>query len=89
MKKIITLSLLALIASPAASQSQAQIEKRYTPDYRECVDTSDGITSAMMDCIGTEIERQDARLNQAYAMVMRPLPPVPRQHQWHRFEVVI
>lgn len=75
MKKIIALSLLALLASPAASQSQAHVERRYTPDYRECLDTSDGVTSAMMDCIGTEIERQDARLNQAYVMVMRPLPP--------------
>ena len=28
----------------------------------------------MMDCIGAEIEVQDAQLNQAYLMVMRPLP---------------
>ena len=68
------LLIAALSATPAATQTQTQIEKRYTRDYSQCMDASEGVTSAMMDCIGMEIERQDARLNQAYVMVMRPLP---------------
>lgn len=64
----------SIVAAPLAAQTRAQIERRYTPDYNCCMDASGGVTSEMMDCTGAEIERQDARLNQAYVMVMRPLP---------------
>ncbi len=74
MRFLITLSAAMSIAVPLYAQSQPQIERRYTPDYNQCMDASEGVTAAMMDCIGAEIERQDARLNQAYVMVMRPLP---------------
>jgi uncharacterized protein YecT (DUF1311 family) len=68
------LLLPALAATLAPAQSQAQIEQRYTRIYNECVDASGGVTADMMDCSAAEIDRQDARLNQAYVMVMRPLP---------------
>jgi uncharacterized protein YecT (DUF1311 family) len=69
-----TLLIAAMFASSASAQTQPQIEKRYTQTYSDCMDTSEGATSSMMDCIGAEIEVQDGRLNQAYVMVMRPLP---------------
>lgn len=68
------LSIAAVSASSGIAQTQAQIERRNTQEYNQCMDASEGVTVAMMDCIGAEIERQDARLNQAYVMVMRPLP---------------
>lgn len=74
MRFMITLSVMVLATGPAYAQTQAQIERRYTPEYNQCMDASEGVTAAMMDCIGAEIDRQDARLNQAYVMVMRPLP---------------
>jgi uncharacterized protein YecT (DUF1311 family) len=72
--KYLTLGICVLATIPAFAQTQSQIEKRYTQTYSDCMDTSEGITSNMMDCIGAEIEVQDGRLNQAYVMVMRPLP---------------
>ncbi|HQV04355.1 MULTISPECIES: lysozyme inhibitor LprI family protein [unclassified Novosphingobium] len=67
------LLIAAFSVTPTAAQTQSQIEKRYTRDYNQCMDAAEGVTVDMMDCIGAEIDRQDARLNQAYVMVMRPL----------------
>lgn len=76
---IFSAMLVALsIATRATAQTQSQIERRYTPDYNTCMDASGGVTASMMDCSGTEIERQDARLNQAYVMVMRSLLPAKK-----------
>ena len=69
-----TLLVAALVATSVSAQTQPQIEKRYSRDYTECMDASGGVTAEMRDCLGTEIDRQDARLTQAYVMVMRPLP---------------
>jgi uncharacterized protein YecT (DUF1311 family) len=74
MKLSRTLLITAFITTSASAQTQTQIEKRYSRDYAQCMDASGGVTADMMDCLGTEIDRQDARLNQAYVMVMRPLP---------------
>jgi uncharacterized protein YecT (DUF1311 family) len=42
-------------------------------EYETCMDKSEGVTSRMMDCIGTETTRQDARLNKVYKDVMAQL----------------
>jgi uncharacterized protein YecT (DUF1311 family) len=68
-----SLLIVALTATSASAQTQSQIEKRYSRVYAECMEAPGGVTSDMMDCNGSEIDIQDARLNQAYAMVMRPL----------------
>lgn len=68
-----TLLIAALAANSASAQTQTQVEKRYTRGYSECMDTSGGVTIEMLNCIAAEIDIQDARLNQAYVMVMRPL----------------
>jgi uncharacterized protein YecT (DUF1311 family) len=69
--------LLALVgASPAVGQTRTQIQARYSADYGRCMksgDAANGVTAAIMDCNGNEIDRQDARLNQAYKMVMTRL----------------
>ena len=65
--------IAAFVAASAPAQTQTQVEKRYTRGYSECMDTSGGVTIEMLNCIAAEIDIQDARLNQAYVMVMRPL----------------
>ena len=69
-----TLFIAALAATSASAQIQTQVEKRYTRGYSECMDKSGGVTVKMMNCTAAEIDIQDAELNQAYVMVMRPLP---------------
>lgn len=69
-RSVITATLI-VISTPTSAQNA--VERRYTSTYTNCLDESEGITSNMMDCIGAEIDVQDARLNQAYVMVMRPL----------------
>lgn len=71
--------IAALAATSASAQTQSQVEKRQSPAYSECMDGSEGVTAEMMDCIGAEIEVQDARLNQAYVMVMRPFPKLKKE----------
>ena len=68
-----TLLIASLAATSASAQTQTQVEKRYTRGYSECMDASGGVTVEMMNCSAAEIDIQDARLNQAYVMVMRPL----------------
>lgn len=67
--------MLSFAALPMAAhgQSKAQVESRYSKDYKQCIATGNaarGVTAGIMDCNGTEIDRQDAHLNQAYKMVM-------------------
>jgi uncharacterized protein YecT (DUF1311 family) len=68
-----SLLIAALVATAASAQTQSQIEKRYSPEYAECMDASDNVNAVMKGCVSTELKIQTARINQAYAMVMRPL----------------
>lgn len=68
---------LAAAAAPALAQWEAAVEQRLTPAYGQCQASgaaAQGVTSAMMDCLGAENERQDARLNEAYRIAMKRLP---------------
>ncbi len=76
--KTLIIAALAMTPSLACAQTQAQIERRYSRDYQACVDASEGVTLNLRECLNSEIDRQDARLNQAYVMVMRRLP-APRK----------
>lgn len=84
--------------SPALSQSEEgnhdPLSIRYTPMYSACMDTGDasqGITSAIVDCLIREIEVQDAILNATYKSVMASLEPTARpslvsaSRSWIRF----
>lgn len=62
---------------PGKPVSTSEVEDRYSPAYKDCTSTgeaAEGVTSALMDCNGPEIELQDSKLNQAYKMVMSRLP---------------
>lgn len=69
--------LLGLAASPAMAQWPKAVDARLTREYNRCQNSGDaarGVTPAMNACYTQEIDRQDARLNQAYVMVMKRLP---------------
>ena len=66
MKKALVLTcLLAPLAAAAGDNTSAA--------HAACMEKSGGVTSAMQDCIATELLRQDARLNKAYKAAMAPL----------------
>lgn len=44
-----------------------------TRQYSSCMDKAAGVTANMLDCMGAETKRQDARLNKAYKDVMAQL----------------
>lgn len=65
-------ALLLLLAGVAASSPD------YSASYGACMasgEAAGGVTSAMMDCTGAEIDRQDARLNQVYRLRVATLAP--------------
>ena len=62
-----------LVSQAAAGQSHGKIEAQYSREYNQCMNSgeaAEGVTLGILNCNGTEIDRQDARLNQAYKMVM-------------------
>jgi uncharacterized protein YecT (DUF1311 family) len=69
----------------------AQAEERTSKSYAACLDKAGGVTSAMQDCIGEELERQDRRLNRAYEALMGSVPEKRRaqlrdaQRKWIAF----
>lgn len=74
-----------LAGSGAWAAAQAPIgaapEEGLSAEYRQCMATDDaagGVTSAMLDCIGAETERQDVRLNLGYRQAMARLDPAGR-----------
>jgi uncharacterized protein YecT (DUF1311 family) len=67
-----SLLIASLMATSASAQIQSQIEKRYTASYKQCLaDSAD--TFETYDCVETEYQVQDRRLNQSYVLVMKPL----------------
>lgn len=69
MKSIASLTVLAvaLATTPALAVDSAAIEARYSPAFQQCLDSPDGqSTAGMVQCIGVELEVQDAALNAAY-----------------------
>lgn len=45
-----------------------------SPEFRECIRDSGGVTATMQDCIGGEYRRLDQALNTAYRGALRRLP---------------
>lgn len=62
-----------------------------TAQFAACMDKSGGVTASMIDCIGTETQRQDVRLNKVYKEVMAQLAPARKkqllqaQRTWLKF----
>jgi uncharacterized protein YecT (DUF1311 family) len=74
-------------------KTSAQDEKSIglSREYSACMDKSGGVTANMLDCIGAETKRQDARLNKVYKAVMAQLDEggkkrlVEAQRAWIKF----
>jgi uncharacterized protein YecT (DUF1311 family) len=59
---------LLLSTSPLAAA-----DNEMSQEYKACMDRSSGVTSEMLDCMGAEFTRQDARLNENYKRLMEKL----------------
>jgi len=78
MKKhaVFTTVAAAFFAMGASSFAQ---ESGYSQQYSACMEKSGGVTVDMLDCIGEEYRRQDARLNAFYKAVSAKLEPARRK----------
>ncbi len=70
MKFRIVGTILAIAASSQLLAATSQVERRYTPALKRCIDNSGYGDAAMTECYDIELSVQDGRLNQAYKMVM-------------------
>ncbi len=79
---------LASVALPLLALAQGP---QLSPQFDRCMSKADGVTFDMMECIGQEVQRQDARLNKAYKVLMVDLSPERKkqlreaQRAWLRF----
>lgn len=66
---------LLAIAVITLSAGTHAAEDGYSETYTACMDESGGVTINMLDCMCSETEQQDARLNQNYKAAMQALTP--------------
>ena len=64
---------LLAIALTTMSLSVSAADDGYSATYTSCMDASGGVTMNMLDCMGSETEQHDARLNQNYKAAMQAL----------------
>jgi uncharacterized protein YecT (DUF1311 family) len=82
--------LLAIAVTTLSAGAQAA-DDGYSVTYSACMDESGGVTMNMLDCMGSEIEQQDARLNQNYKTAKQALTPAQQtqlreaQRLWIKF----
>ena len=68
--------IAALIAMPAAAKAPSAVKARYTPALTACLNADGGpSTLGMIECIGAELEVQDAALNAAYRTLIADMTP--------------
>lgn len=89
MKNTLTHIALAVAAiMPLASQAQ---DAGLSKQFNACMDKSGGVTQSMVECIGAETQRQDARLNKVYKTLAANLSPERKkqlqeaQRAWIKF----
>lgn len=71
MKRIFPTVFLAFVISGSAMADYSL----YSEQFSACMDKSEGVTFAMVDCINEELTIQDARLNSAYKKLGAKLTP--------------
>lgn len=82
---------LLAIAITTLSTGTHAADDGYSATYSTCMDASGGVTTNMLDCMGSEIKQQDARLNQNYKGAMQALAPAQQtqlrdaQRLWVKF----
>jgi uncharacterized protein YecT (DUF1311 family) len=76
--RMIRLFAAAVLLAAAVSPARAA-EPKYSAAYDKCLSAPSGqSTAGMIDCVGTEWQAQDARLNRAYRDALKRLE-LPRQ----------
>lgn len=73
MKAIVSLTVLGLAAIPCFASEP------YSSNYGKCMDDSGGVTVEMLNCIGEELERQDAKLNRVYKQLSSQVSPLRKK----------
>lgn len=82
--------LLAITVITLSAGVQAA-DDHFSTTYSACMDESRGVTMNMLECMGSETEQQDARLNQNYKAAMQALTPTKQtqlrdaQRLWIKF----
>ncbi len=85
---LLRIALALAAAMPLVSHAQ---DSNLTKQFGTCIDKSGGVTMDMIECIGAEIQRQDARLNKAYKALTASLTPERKkqlqeaQRAWIKF----
>jgi uncharacterized protein YecT (DUF1311 family) len=91
--KTTCLALVLALTAPAALAAEPDLEREYSPQYTQCLNSGDaakGVTVAMATCINEELTKQDRRLNVAYAAAMKARGPKAKtalrnvQRRWIR-----
>jgi uncharacterized protein YecT (DUF1311 family) len=74
--------VIAVSSNCALAQASASnVEASYSATFRHCMasgDAANGVTSAMMNCLGAENELQDKQLNRTYKLVMDRSDPAQK-----------
>ena len=65
---------IALILSSISQLALAQ-DIGLTKQFSQCMESSNGVTINMIECIDAETKRQDQRINKAYKIIMDQLSP--------------
>ena len=70
---------MLLMACIVFSNTAIAEDNGLSKTLQPCLDSSQGITSNMLNCIGTETQQQDKRLNKAYKAVIAQLSPIRKK----------
>jgi len=70
MRKLFTVAAVGMTLLCLVKVSAQDEKIGLSRDYDVCMAKSGGVTANMLDCIGAETKRQDARLNKIYKDVM-------------------
>lgn len=71
---MIAAALASVNAGASAGQEAKHAEASLRPTYYACLKASGGVTVNLNNCIGTEFDFQDKRLNTAYKALRQSLP---------------
>ena len=72
-------------------QLLAETDEGLSKEYSDCMNKVENTTSGMLQCGGEELDRQDARLNDAYKKLLSKLSPdrkkalLKAQRAWIKF----
>jgi uncharacterized protein YecT (DUF1311 family) len=66
----IRMGFVGILAILCSAELRAADDAEKSKDYLACMDNAGGVTSEMLDCIGAEMKRQDAQLNENYKTLM-------------------